>query len=283
MKLQEYLLGQQTQHTLPLWLKDYCPDDEITWFDVLKSPHVFYPGSGFDGQPIKLFNQSHFVHVYIYVDYMVTKEAIQEDIVKRGYKGYRLLGRTEASRQALLGSSLPPVIDFSEKRKELFVHPFTNVTFGEGQSSTPFYGFLDVYERLPDYDDTHGAQRFAVLYLGEDAFVAFLALYGTRQFRPKVLMVVDHAFGGNYDRFGQKGLLEKIALRRKIMVPYLLCWGHTAVWRGFEEVKGFDPIPKNGYPGFYYWYEHPAIVKKKFFDAFDMFFPRSKKTDKHDA
>jgi hypothetical protein len=140
-----------------------------------------------------------------------------------------------------------------------------------------------VYERLPDYDDTHGAQRFAVLYLCEDAFVAFLGLYGTRQFNPKVLMVVDHAFGGNYDRFGQQGLLEKIARRRKIMVSFILCWGHTSVWRGFEEISGFDPIPKSGYPGFYYWYEHPEIARQKFLDGIKMVFPKRKKIDKNEA
>ncbi len=283
MKLQKYLLGQQTKHVIPSWLKNFHPGEDIAWFDVLKSPHVFYPGSGFDGQPIKLFNQSHFVHLYIYVDYMITQDDIQENITKRGFKGYRLLGRTEASRQALLGSWLPPVIEFSEKRKELFIHPFTSVTYGEGQASTPFYGFLDVYERLPDHDDTHGAERFAVLYLGEDAFVAFLGLYGTRQFNPKVLMVVDHAFGGNYDRFGQQGLLEKIARRRKIMVSFILCWGHTSVWRGFEEISGFDPIPKSGYPGFYYWYEHPEIARQKFLDGIKMVFPKRKKIDKNES
>lgn len=282
MKLQQYLY-KQTKHSVPTWLKEYEPGKAISWFDVLKSPHVFYPGSGLDGQPIKLFNQSHFVHLYIYVDYMITQQALQDHIAKRGYRGYRLVGRTVASRSSLLGFWSAPVMEFSEKKKALLIHPFTNVTFGEDSVSIPFYGFLDVYERLPTFDDTHGAQRFAVLYLGEDAFVAFLAFYGTRQFRPKVLMIVDHAFGGNYDRFGQKGLLERMVRRRKIIVPYLLCWGHTAVWRGYEEVKGFDPIPKHGYPGFYYWYEHPVIGKKKFLEAMDMFFPRFKKSKKHDA
>lgn len=283
MKLQSYLLAQHKHHPLPQWLKNYAPDNPVSFHEVLKTSHVFYPGAGFDGQPIKLFNESHFVHLYIYVDYMVSQQAIQQDIATRGFKGYRLLGRTEVSRKDLLGRFLPPVVDFSEKRKSMFLNPFTKVTLGEEKITTPFYGFLDVFERKPEFDHTHGAERFALLYLGEDAFVAFLALYGTRKYKPLVVMIVDHAFGGNYDRFGQKGLLEKIARRRKIMVSYLLCWGHTAVWRGFEEVKGFEPIPKNGYPGFYYWYEHPEIVKKKFLDAIEMFFPHTKKSNKNDA
>ena len=40
-----------------------------------------------------------------------------------------------------------------------------------------FYGFVAVFERDAAYDEKHGAERFAVLFLGEDGIASYDALF----------------------------------------------------------------------------------------------------------
>ena len=62
----EYFL--KIHEPLPLWLKNYIPETGFPRKDFFNSRVVYYPGSGFDGQPVEFFSQTHSAHCFLYVD-----------------------------------------------------------------------------------------------------------------------------------------------------------------------------------------------------------------------
>jgi hypothetical protein len=105
------------------------------------------------------------------------------------------------------------------------------------------FGFLEVLERDRDLDDDHGARRLAILFLGADGIAAYEALFCQRQHgqsAPFGVVLQDHGFGGNYERFGGGGLLERIAKDTNALPRFLLVAGNTNAWEGFERVPDVE-------------------------------------------
>ena len=57
---------------------------------------------------------------------------------------------------------------------------------------------------------------------------------------PFGVLIQDHGFGGNYDRFGPGGLLEQIALGVEAR-PELLLAPSGSAWNGYDAIEGVDP------------------------------------------
>lgn len=103
------------------------------------------------------------------------------------------------------------------------------------------FGFLEILERDPGLDEAHGARRLAVLFLGADGFAAYDALFCQANCDPPfAVALVDHGFGGNYGRFGQGGLLERLALRCDVFPDWLLVGRPTQPWEGYDRMPGVD-------------------------------------------
>ena len=109
------------------------------------------------------------------------------------------------------------------------------------------FGLYVVLKRDEDHDDSHGPERFAVLFVGGDGHATYDALYcqddGTPP--PFLLVVQDHGFGGNYDRFGADGRLEKIARRCDVYPEWLLVGARGdsyEPWAGYWD-SGAGPEP----------------------------------------
>ena len=63
---------QQCPESPPQWLQQPSPTfDRASFFG---SRTVFYPGSGDDGQPVKVCARAHAAHAFIYVDYGVSQK-----------------------------------------------------------------------------------------------------------------------------------------------------------------------------------------------------------------
>ncbi len=57
-----------------------------------------------------------------------------------------------------------------------------------------------------------------------------------------MVLIHDHGFGGNYDEFGNDGLLHRIAERTGVFPEYLLvAEDATRPWRGYVRVEGVQP------------------------------------------
>ncbi len=73
--------------------------------------------------------------------------------------------------------------------------------------------------------------------LSSPGFAAYDAVFCTdRRPAPYILVLQDHGFGGNWNRFGAGGVLEKIASGHGVYPDYMLVADKTKAWDGYEHV-----------------------------------------------
>jgi hypothetical protein len=228
--LKEYLYCNYKRE-IPHWLANYKKDKRIDLQAIKNTPCVFYPGSGNDGQPINTFNAAHACHLYIYCDYMLTRQELENQLETTPFKGYKVIGTNELSLSNLAPSWHPHV-------------PITQELIDRVKhfSTIQPYCFMTVFERQSEFTDAHGAKRFAVIFIGGDGIASYDALFGNKNFiAPLAVVLQDHGFGGNYAGFGKNSLLETIAIKSNCF-PKLLLVGSICT----EEWNGFYPL---GAPG----------------------------------
>lgn len=232
MELKEYLAT--FCEDCPEWLKNF--DSQYSVFNskiFLKSRVVFYPGASYDGHAIKLFSSTHSAHCFVYCDYLTTKEEIEKvlDGDDRGYQS-PILGYHSIARLSLIERELSP------NRWEPHVQPDNPWA---RPRITP-YAFLEIFERNSDLKHEFGAERLAILFLGADAYASYDALFcqnnGNRP--PFSIFLQDHGFGGNYDRFGNDGLMHQIAKKAQVFPELLIVAKNTRSWNGFEKVEDVE-------------------------------------------
>ena len=216
------VLGNDREQ-LPEWLAGDNPPrfDREQFF---ASRTVYYPGCGFDGQPVKLCALAHAAHTFVYVDYMVTQEQIDDTLTCAGFLGYKVTHGESISEEALWPEGWKPL------------HPEKYRGADRCRSFDPFRWFV-IFDRQKSYGDRHGPQRLAILFIGDDGIASYDALYCQRDGTPSPFLVVvqDHGYGGNYDSFGRGGLLESIVRIRGIRPEYLLVADETLPWSGYAD------------------------------------------------
>ena len=80
-----------------IFLKNRKPARLVPEFpmkNILASRAVFYPGAGNDGQPLKIFCESHSAHCFIYADYLKSKKELIKQLKENlasYYWGYKTL------------------------------------------------------------------------------------------------------------------------------------------------------------------------------------------------
>lgn len=206
----------------------------LTLEKFLQSPVVFYPGCGDDGHPVQFFNTERLASCFVYVDYLISEYKIKAALEKpsQAYDG-RFLGYHSVERIALKQKDLIPdgwVPHVTFPKKPWYPTPLAK----------PF-GFLEILERDADRDESHGAERLSILFLGGDGHASYDALFcQTPQRTPYAVVLQDHGFGGNYDRFGQGGLLETIAINTQTFPEFLLVATDTKAWEGYRRVPGIE-------------------------------------------
>ncbi len=185
-----------------------------------------------DGHPVKVLGSTHAAHCFVYADYSVSKETLQAELAHLRYRfrGYTTLARIPLAERDIAPHSWVKHVQPSEVKPSAY--SFADV---------PPFGFLEILDRDHGLDEAHGARRLAVLFLGADGFAAYDALFcQTNGNSPFAVEVVDHGFGGNYDRFGQGGLLEKLARRCGVFPAWLIVAENTEPWEGYDRVSGVD-------------------------------------------
>jgi len=66
MKIYEYL--RKMPEPMPCWLRDFSAGQAFNRDAFFASRVVYYPGSGADGHPVKLFGSTGRAHSFVYVD-----------------------------------------------------------------------------------------------------------------------------------------------------------------------------------------------------------------------
>lgn len=105
---------------------------------------------------------------------------------------------------------------------------------------SPFYAFLEILERDNGHDDTHGASRLAILFLGAEGVDTYDKLFCQTQgvTAPFAVLLQDHFC--THGAFGRGGPLENVATRVSVLPAWLLVGDNTEPWHGFEPVPNVD-------------------------------------------
>jgi hypothetical protein len=230
MTLYEYLRG--LRENIPAWLDQYRDGMPFSREEFFGSRVIYYPGSGTDGHPVKVFGSTHSAHCFVYADYGITQTALEAELghPRHGFRGYHRLARLQLRETDLVPNGWTPHVRIGEVPPDKHQLP-------AAVAAAPF-GFLEVLERDREFDDDHGARRLAILFLGADGIAAYDALFCqvAHHSPPFAVVLQDHGFGGNYDRFGRGGLLERIARRCNVVPRWLLVAENTDPWHGFQRV-----------------------------------------------
>jgi hypothetical protein len=102
MTMYEYL--RQQREDPPAWLGRFNPGDPFPREQFFASRVVYYPGSGTDGHPVKVFGSTHSAHCFVYADYGVTQTALEEELgdPRYGFRGYHRLSRLQLRETDLI-------------------------------------------------------------------------------------------------------------------------------------------------------------------------------------
>jgi hypothetical protein len=214
---------------LPRWLKNWTTRSRKPIADFFASRVVFYPGSGTDGQPVQIFGSQHAAHCFVYADDGLDRNQVLTELGETGhpFMGYKTIGRIELFE-----------LDLTPNGWTRHVNPSPD--FNNAHSNGQSYAFLDILERKPGFDHSHGPQRLALLTRCADGVAAYDALFCQAHAgasAPFAAVLQDHGYGGNYSRFGSGGYLDQLATTTQCFPEFLLVAENTAPWAGYSIVE----------------------------------------------
>lgn len=207
------MLAALNRYPVPDWLAAISDaDDPLPIADILRGS-VFYPASEIDGGPVKYL--AGFSHSFVYADCNVSLDALTRQLDT--FKGYRLY----CSRQVM--------------KEELCFRPFQPI-LPEPRDGNPRRqrippGFLPhavwaIYDRLPEFDEAHGPERFSLLFVGGEGVATFQALYFSNQCAPSVITLIKcDSFTGNWTQFfDPKKIFARSVMQNPHGIPeYIFC------------------------------------------------------------
>lgn len=176
----------------PEWLTDITPDrmlqNSVPLCNLL-SGSLYYPSSGFDGDPIAYLSGCQ--HSFVYVDYGADRNELLSALEDPGFLGYRVLCHRPVVKEELTTKDWPTVI-----HKERWRRP------PKGWMR-PFFCEWVILERDADFPENHGPSRFSLLFLCAEGVAAFQALYADNAVAPATVAIIQPGtgFGGNWTNF----------------------------------------------------------------------------------
>jgi len=178
---------------IPDWLLKINHVDEhspIPLINILKDS-LYYPSSGFDGDPVKYLSGN--FYSFIYVDYGNTNEELDDLLKSPGFKGYHIILSRNIQDNELVPNGWP-------KSATTIIDTLSSDSNGFMQK--PFAKWI-VWQRNDGLDNSHGSERFSLLYVCADAIAAFHALYLSNNRYPLGIPIIQpgHNFGGNWTNF----------------------------------------------------------------------------------
>lgn len=205
----------------PFWLTEYNTGDTPDIRAILESRLVYYPGSGFDTQPVRTCVQAGCAHLFLYADYGIPREKLDGWLQTAPFGGYRIAASAELSPDDLYPSDWHSSVDLPA-----FTPP-------DVEENEPPYAFLAVFEREKSQDRT---RRFAVIFLFADGIATYDALFGNKNAKPPFIIVLqDHQNGKNYSCFGAAGLMDRIARKTRVFPEFAMVGLNTRPWECFEK------------------------------------------------
>ena len=220
----------------PTWLERYLHGEQLPFRDIMSSRVAYYPGSGCDGTLMKVGNMSHSVHSFLYVDYLLKRNDLENHIAqKNSIRGYHPIGKLEWLESDMMPNGQYPLV---LNKKPWHGNPDTFVDPNEKP-----YCFSLIMERDGDRDDSWGAEHFIITFLYADGIASYYQLFVKEYSKaPWLFLLQDHGFGCNYDCFGAGGILDEIIQKSKCYPSFVICGNNTRIWRGYEKVSDVSPV-----------------------------------------
>ena len=227
---------QPYSEPIPDWLRQPSPRFDRERF--FGSRTVYYPGYGNDGHPVEICAQAHAAHAFVYVDYGVSRESVRDYVYHRGdpgFHGYDVEHEEEVPEAVLRPRGWTPYDQEAYSKA------------AEWSRVDPFRLYV-VLSRDTDHDHCWGPERLAILFVGGDGHATYDALYcqGDGTPPPFLVLLQDHGWGENYDRFRARGLLERIACDRGVYPEWLVVGEHNGQ---FEPWEGYLDAGAEAEPG----------------------------------
>jgi hypothetical protein len=228
----------------PAWLsncsKDSIVNDPFPLKDILKNS-LYYPSSGFDGDPIKYLGGN--ILSFIYVDYGNSQDEFQNALINSGFNGYEPVFSRTVTEHELVPKGWRPSM------------PSPSDSYMRNNPSSvekPFF-LWTVFQRNNSLSDEHGPNRFSLLYLYAEGAAAFQMLYVRNKVIPKGIAVIQpgHNFGGNWTNFTDpEEILAKLVMENTRGKPDWMLYGGTE--------------PRNEYrnPCWPFYREHICFLEK---------------------
>jgi hypothetical protein len=217
------------------WLLAYTAGQPFPRRKFFSSRVVFYPGSGDDGHPLKLFGGTHSAHCFVFADCGVSQETFERALSdpefksKEGHprfpKGYQSLSLGALRRADVAPRGWPRAPDFEQSELR--------------------FALWAVLERKAEFGEDHGPSRIAILVIGAEAIVCFDVLFCRSKVRPPpyAIVVQDHGLGGNSpgNEFGGEGSrLWKLAEPNPPRWLLVAQGGGTRPWPGYKRMSAVD-------------------------------------------
>ena len=197
------------------------PNEYIVTTPELNGSVLYYPGSGTDSGPVKLFGGNTELSTVIYCDY----ELNQDD-------AHRFVCNIEGFVAGPINELRPA--DFDARDWNAFWPKNPSAT--RHHNSRTAFGIKTTLSNKCE-------RKFDFIFLGTEEVQTYAILLHAGIY-PNIVVLQDHGSGGNWTSFGAGGELEKIAIRHGrvdgIMPDFLfVAEGATQPWDGYQQVSDF--------------------------------------------
>lgn len=219
----DQMIQQLPEMSLPSWLANLSADTILDGPFPLKrilSNSLYYPSSGFDGDPIRYLAGN--ILSFVYVDYGHSHDEFQSARMDPGFLGYELIATRPVTQKELAPKGSAASLSPSE-----VIDP----SLYEDRAKSPFCSW-SVFQRSETVSSNHGPERFSLLYHCAEGVAAFQTLYVANSLAPKAVAIIEPGlgFGGNWTDFTDphqifaRSVLENLSGQPEI----LLFGGHGA-------------------------------------------------------
>lgn len=225
-------------NTFELYSKESIETGKMPISDLLEKS-LYYPACGFDGEPVRFFNEHYSdygVNSYVYVDYSI--DPAELDVEQETFAHYHIFAVRELKETDLV----PGTVKWQNYASILTEEEITRlkaVPFGLFADRIHLFGRWIVYERNRDDGDKFGPERFSLLFVGGEGVATYAAMYLSWGCVPKVLTIIrpGFGFGGNYTDFRdpESALMKVIGCGKSL--PELLYFGNGVT---FDYSDRFD-------------------------------------------
>jgi hypothetical protein len=184
------MIGEITSISAPDWLME----KELK-FDLVKvlKDSLFYPCSGFDGKPVKLFRGN--VHSFVYADYGRTREEFIEELKCRPFKDFVIVHQQSIYEDQLY---LNPN-GYWNRSFNILHHPYRREVLKKSPVRNGIVPFFSEWIVLQNSLN----ERFSLLYVSVEALSVYMALYKENKVAPRIITIIrpGTGFGLNWTDF----------------------------------------------------------------------------------